>query len=272
MASFLVTQLLQTAMLEAAKDKSKMSEADALALLETLQKMSETKTAQDKSSATWNAADEAVENKFPSEKSSSSETTWIEKPVQVGNDSVLKDQTDIPLNVATAQDDTATMDENEKLNLSLLSDEDVPLTVPPSMPSKKDGSVLQANTEKFQRSLLVARIRNDAPIKTATNEIEVDIGSSSVPAPRPDDDQFSTMPQIPDAISMEFGKPLEVATADVPALRESSIPRRTPECKFVPPVEEESSQNIPNDLLSPKKSLKSITKEMLEKMGLRKLM
>lgn len=308
MASFLVTKLLEKAMLEATKEKSKLSEADALALLETLQGASEAKNAQDNLSATWQAAEEAVEEKLLTDKKEEEESpVETAAPTEPSNEIVVEEEEEdnddaVSLEVDTAvsapvedtetpvvgetttqvappslAEEGAAAAEKEEFQRSLLAEKiqndakvsepsPTPIITPPpkdlEIPSEQElpkvNDPVLAKNEKFQRSLLAARIKNDEIISTAkpsppggvtalepvaTKEDEVlpekeeALPEANDAAPPPVaatafittsmSSVPSMAPRIPDIISKDFGKPLEVAESDVPALRDSSTPKRS---------------------------------------------
>jgi len=280
MASFLVTQMLGKAMLEASKEKSKMSEEDALALLETLQSASEAKVAKDKVSTAWQAAEEAVEEKLlteaeePSSASSSSSPDITTMPkediLEVAAASTKVEAMEIPSIEENAKEDAVpppvSVDtvQKEKFQRSLLAakiqndakekmasraptlkaSEDTETPVVKSL-SQESGIMVQK--EKFQRSLLAATIQNAAAAsksKTASSMIspepvlaEEKVASPPRAATTTDESSSSSStsslpsmaPRIPDIISKDFGKPLEVTSSNVPPLREASMPQRSQE-------------------------------------------
>ncbi len=232
MASFLVTKLLEQAMLEAAKDKSKMSEADALALLDTLQKMSATKTAQEEnSSSSWQAADDATRG----QSSGKNELDDVDLLMQVAGEDIAKTPlaTESPQNevLVVVEENPVIMakDKNIEKGMQVVTTASAPLQEnPPVLPGNED--------EKFQRSLLAARIRNDAfatgkMMKVMDLKVPAVVSPTDLPPVVDDFTATTTMPRIPDVISKDFGKPLEVMAYDVPALRDSSSPYKSVQCK-----------------------------------------
>jgi len=234
MASFLVTQMLQKVMLEASKGdgKSKLSEADALSLLETLQTVSEAKTAQDKLSTTWQAAEEAVEEKVVPD-----ELDVAPVPVPVDEITPVKTKPE-KIQVAPVVQQDSIVIEKEKSTKSA-PETLIPMEMPAAPKSTVD-PVATSKQEQFQRSLLAARLQNDAVSHRIQPESVMEVAEPPAVTPTVVDTaaaaaSIPTMnPRFPEIISKDFGKPLEVTASDIPALRESSIPQRSndTDCKF----------------------------------------
>jgi hypothetical protein len=227
MASFLVTQLLEKAMLEASKENSKLSEGDALALMETLQNAGEAKTAQEnilkEDPPAPSPDDEAVKDGDALQVDAVEE---IETPIveELADKTVALPEKEDPVAVAEKEIETPIVEEEPKEDASLRS---------------KDASETMAQKEKFQRSLLGARIKNDAAASTSQPKPEATAPESvlaeedatpsppAAPATSPSVSSLPAVaPRIPDVISKDFGKPLEVTASNVPALRESSVPQK----------------------------------------------
>lgn len=252
MASFLASKLLEVTLMEAAKGKdSKITEEQALGLLETLSSVSETKVAQNKLSTTWEAAEEAVQEKVlqSEETDNLNENNSIQEASEAAATAVVDDT------VSSVEDnimEETSDEEDQKVD-----------AIPPTAPTPivQKSSEAQEKRELAQRSLLAARIANDE--KSAAGAPPTDKPTAkvveSIEAVKPDsepesakkesavepststiqsadtssddnDEDGSIHPRIPNMISMDFGKALEVEMSNVPALRLSAIPKRS-ECK-----------------------------------------
>lgn len=240
MASFLATKMLEQVLMEASKDDgtSKLTEEDAMSLLNTLQTMSETKTAQGNLSSTWQAADDAVEENFLAEDEKvNNKVTTADKETRFPSDEISpveESGTITPVESKDTKSQGLNAEEEEqpavlKRQVEGQRTTASPTPVAPSPPKQTVDPAAKSKQEQFQRSLLAARLQNSA--RPRIQPIAVTEAPSVTPSGLPSDDGAaaitSVLPRFPDIVSKEFGKALEVTTSGVPALRESSVPPRS---------------------------------------------
>ncbi|KAG7338614.1 hypothetical protein IV203_029788 [Nitzschia inconspicua] len=231
MASFLAIQLLEVAMKEVAKGEgeSKMTLEDVEKLAEALQgQMVETKQAQDKLETTWDAAGDAIEELLADEG-----MTKLEPPSSLKN-TVGADRT--VLDDKKARNDDEADAEVKAPELAQLKDDQSSddMTAVPPPPMKKPEDIKPVATQDTVKGTNVTITPKETMLP-----LESPAGI-----------------RIPNVISAEFGRPLEVVASNVNPLRE--MPKRNPK------VEGQTHATLSLEKIETPKSVTTVVTSELE--------